>query len=52
MIVLCQAVLDYMRTYKDTDEQFTYMSSSLYWTRAFVLADYWQVKVGACFWFP
>lgn len=34
-----QAMLDYMRTYKHTADQLSYMSSSLYWTGAYVLAD-------------
>jgi hypothetical protein len=41
LMVAClhQALLKFMHTYKDTAEQFTYMSSSLYWTSAYVLAD-------------
>lgn len=38
-LCLSQAVLDYMRNYQHTEDHFSYVSSSVYWTGAYVLAD-------------
>lgn len=34
-----QAVIEYMRSYSHTEEHFTYISGSVYWTGAYVLSD-------------
>jgi hypothetical protein len=33
-----QAVLDYMKSYRNTKDYFTYISSSVYWAGAYMLA--------------
>lgn len=39
VLMRVQAVIQYMRDYRHTNEHFVYISSNVYWVGAYVLAD-------------